>query len=359
MSMPQAVPPMTSRERVLAALRGEPVDRTPLVNPTSIATVELMDLVEAPFPDANREPELMARLAATGHTELGFDTVMPVFSIIQESSALGCRMQWEQKDNWPTVRMREPIFESVADITVPEDLLDHPDTRCVLEAIRLLRARFGDEVAIVGKTMGPWSLAYHTFGVEPFLLLSLDDPAATAQVLDRLKRVTIEFGIAQAEAGADAVTLPDHATGDLVSGEYYRRFLRDLHIEFAERIPIPIILHICGKTTDRMPYIAETGMAAFHFDSKNDPDEAMAAVDGGIRLVGNVNNPETLYAKGPDQVRAEVERVLAAGVQMVGPECAIPLQTPIENLRAIHDAVVDWHAAGSPTAAGPTAARIA
>ena len=345
----QPVAPMTSRQRVLAALAGEPVDRTPLVNPTSVATVELMDLVDAPFPDANREPELMARLAATGHTELGFDSVMPVFSIIQESSALGCKMQWEQKDNWPTVRMREPIYESVDDIALPNDLLEHPDMRCVLDAIRLLRARFGDEVAVIGKTMGPWSLAYHTFGVEPFLLLSLDDPAATAKVLDRLKSVTIEFGIAQAEAGADAVTLPDHATGDLVSGEYYRRYLRDLHIEFAERIPIPIILHICGKTTDRMPFIAETGMAAFHFDSKNDPAEAMAAVDGGIRLVGNVNNPETLYSKGPAEVRAEVEKVLAAGVAMVGPECAIPLQTPIENLRAIHDAVVDWHA---PSTAG-------
>ena len=25
--------------------------------------------------------------------------------------------------------------------------------------------------------MGPWSLGYHTFGVEPFLLMSLDDEA--------------------------------------------------------------------------------------------------------------------------------------------------------------------------------------
>ncbi len=104
------VAPMTSRQRVLAALRREPVDRTPACNPTSVATVELMDLVDAPFPDANRQPELMARLAATGYTELGFDTIMPVFTIIQESSALGCKIQWEQKDNWPTVRMREPIW---------------------------------------------------------------------------------------------------------------------------------------------------------------------------------------------------------------------------------------------------------
>ena len=56
---------MTSRDRVLAALRRDEVDRTPICNPTSVATVELMDLVDAPFPQANREPELMARL---GHS---------------------------------------------------------------------------------------------------------------------------------------------------------------------------------------------------------------------------------------------------------------------------------------------------
>ena len=110
---------MTSRQRVLAALRREPVDRTPVCNPTSVATVELMDLADAYFPEANRNPELMARLAATGHTELGFDSIMPVFSIIQESSALGCKIQWEQKDNWPTVKMREPIWQDADDIRIP------------------------------------------------------------------------------------------------------------------------------------------------------------------------------------------------------------------------------------------------
>src|SRR5258708_93431 len=104
---------MTSRQRVLAAMRREPVDRTPVCNPTSVATVELMDLVDAPFPEACRVAETMARLAATSYTELGFDTVMPVCTIIQESSALRCKIQWEQKDNWPTVKMREPIWMMV------------------------------------------------------------------------------------------------------------------------------------------------------------------------------------------------------------------------------------------------------
>ena len=340
-----AMAPMTSRERVLAALARQPVDRTPVANPTSVATVELMDLVDAYFPDANREPELMARLAATGHTELGFDSIMPVFSIIQESSALGCNMQWEQKDNWPTVRMREPIWQQPEDVHLADDFLEHRDTKCVLDAIRLLKDRFGDEVAIIGKTMGPWTLGYHCFGVEPFLLLSLDDPAKTKDALARMKEISVVFGVAQIEAGADALTFPDHATGDLVSGDYYDRYLKDLHIEMVERIPVPLILHICGRTVDRMGFIAETGMAAFHYDSKNAPQESMDAVDGDIALVGNVNNPETLFAKGPAEVREEVIRNLEAGVQLVGPECAIPLQTSIENLLEIPKTVREWHTA--------------
>ncbi len=337
------IAPMTSRQRVLAALNREPTDRTPVCNPTSVATVELMDLVDAPFPEAIRQPELMARLAARSYTELGFDTIMPVFSIIQESSALGCKIQWEQKDNWPTVRMSEPIWREPEDIKIPADFFSHPDICCVPEAIKILRKEFGDEVAIIGKTMGPWSLAYHCFGVEPFLLMSLDDPGKTKRCLDNLKEITINYGIAQIEAGADAVTLPDHATGDLVSGEYYERYLLDLHIEFAERIPGHIILHICGRTVDRMDAIARTNMSAFHYDSKNAPQESMDIVKDRIALVGNINNPQTLFSRGPEEVRKEVFENLDAGVQMIGPECAIPLQTSIENLKAIPRAVKEWH----------------
>ena len=338
---------MTPRERVLAALNRRPADRTPCVNPTSVAAVELMDLVDAPFPLACREPEPAARLAAAGHTELGFDSVMPYFSIIQESSALGCEMQWEDKDNWPTVRMHRPIWQSASEVRIPPGILEHRDLLAITGAIRQLKAEFGDEVAIIGKTMGPWTLGYHVFGVEPFLLGTVDNPDETMRALHRLKELSVLFGQAQLDAGADALTFPDHATGDLVSGEYYRRFLQDLHAEMAERLPAPLILHICGRTIDRMPSIAQTGMAAFHFDSKNDPQEAMQAVNGGIGLVGNINNPSTLYARGPEEVRQEVFRCLEAGVQLIGPECAVPLATKLENLMAIPQAVKEWMAAQS------------
>ena len=333
---------MTPRERVLKALAGEPVDRPPVSNPTNVATVELMDLVDAPFPDACRDPELNARLAATGYTELGYDSIMPYFTIIQESSALGCEMQWEQKDNWPTVRMSNPIWKGPEDVKIPSGFLEHPDNIAVSRSIHMLKEEYGDRVAIIGKAMGPWTLAYHVFGVETFLLMTIDDPDMTMRCLDALKEISVLFGQAQIDAGADALTFPDHATGDLVSGEYYRRFLLEIHQEMVERLPVPLILHICGNTLDRMGYIAQSNMAAFHFDSKNDPKLAMEAVGDGIRLVGNINNPETIYARGPAEVRAEVYRCLDAGVQMISPECAIPLASKLENLLEIPKAVRDW-----------------
>ena len=63
-----------------------------------------------------------------------------------------------------------------------------------------------------------------------------------------------------------------------------------------------------------------------------------------IALVGNINNPETLFAKGPETVHEEVVRNLEAGVQLIGPECAIPLQTQIENLLQIPKTIKEWHA---------------
>ncbi|MDP6495149.1 MAG: uroporphyrinogen decarboxylase family protein, partial [Dehalococcoidia bacterium] len=177
---------------------------------------------------------------------------------------------------------------------------------------------------------------------ERFLLMSIDEPDLTLRCLHLLKEISVLNGQAQIAAGADVLTFPDHVTGDLVPGEYYRRFLLEIHQEMAERLEVPLIMHICGKTIDRIDDIAQSGMAAFHFDSKNDPQEAMDIVDGRIRLVGNINAPQTLFARGPEEVRQEVYRCLEAGVQMIAPECAVALATKLENLLEIPRAVKDW-----------------
>jgi len=83
---------MSPKCRFLAALLGGSADRVPVGNVVSVATVELMEAARAWFPQAHLDPEEMARLAAAGHEVLGYDTVMPVFSVTQEAAALGCEV---------------------------------------------------------------------------------------------------------------------------------------------------------------------------------------------------------------------------------------------------------------------------
>ena len=52
----------------------------------------------------------------------------------------------------------------------------------------------------------------------------------------------------------------------------------------------------------------------------------------------------TLYSKGPEEVRNEVNKCLDAGVDMIAPECDIQLDTRLENLMEIPKAVREWTA---------------
>lgn len=330
--------PMTAKQRFLAALQGQPVDRPPAASIVSVITYELMDLTGAFFPAANTEPEPMATLAAAAHEVMGFDSVMPIFSIAQEATALGCEVDWSD----PTM-MPNPASHPWADRSVAMKLPDgFPDSfladryvRCAIEAIRLLKRHFGDEVMILGKVMGPWTLSYHLYNVQEFLLDTLLNPDRVRRSLEVLSPVPLVFAQAQLEAGADAIVWADHATGNLVRNTMYRDFLLPLHQELVPQVPAPVILHCCGPTLDRIQFFREAGFTAFHFESQVPPDKAVAAAGGKLRLAGNINNPVTLFDRGPAEVRLEAQRAIDAGVDIIAPECAVPLSTPLANLKEI------------------------
>ena len=268
---------------------------------------------------------------------LGYDAIMPVFSVVQEAAALGGEIDWGALDTMPTVRGR--LWETPEEVCLPDCFLEQPATRTVLDAIRLLREEYGHRVAIIGKVMGPWTLAYHVYGLQPFLVDTLLAPERVRAFLHGLKEVALVFGRAQIAAGADMLCIADHATGDLVRASMYQDFLQPIHRELVIALGCPLVLHICGNTLDRMGYIADAGFDAFHFDSKVDAREAVTAVGHRLSLVGNVNNPETLLRGTPKEVEAAARYALDAGVPVLGPECAVPLGTPLANLQAIRRAV--------------------
>ena len=83
----------------------------------------------------------------------------------------------------------------------------------------------------MGKAYGAWSLCYHTFGIENFMIKIALEPDKAKAMLHTLKEVPVMFGKAQIELGIDVLNLVDHCSGDLVSAETYEEFLMPIHQE--------------------------------------------------------------------------------------------------------------------------------
>ena len=329
---------MNPRDIFLSKITRRPAPRTATGSATSIVTMDLMDKVGAWFPEAHLDARKMAALAAAGYTEIGFDNVMPLFGVWHESAALGCRVDWGEKHRMPD--SRHHLVADINDpIAIPSDLLKHPGCAVPIEALALLKARYGNEVAVVGKVFGPWTLGYHVFGVENFLIATITEPDAVRRAMERLIEVTVQFGKAQIEAGADALTLADHATRDLCRPEAYRDFLVEVHQQLNEQLDCPLILHICGDTADRIGYIRQSGIDCFHFDSKVPTAKARELADAPLTLMGGTSNFDVVREGTPETIADDVAEKLAQRIEVIGPECAVPLDAPYRNLKLIAEEV--------------------
>ena len=271
----------------------------------------------------------MATLAIGGHLIMGFDNVMPLFSVVHEAATLGATINWGEKNIMPSIKgilCKEP-----EEIDNSDKFLESPYARTPLDAIRMIKKELKDTACVTGKVFGPWTLAYHIFGIEDFSITTCIDPKKTKRILDKLKVITIRYAKEQFATGADCITIADHVTRDLCSLEAYRDFVLPVHKEIANEIKRPVILHICGYTLDRIQYINQTGFSCFHYDSKNNDLQIRIAANN-IALAGGTNNPQLLLSGSENDIVKDIEQKIKTGIDIIGPECAVPLDTPLKNL---------------------------
>ena len=283
------------------------------------------------FPNAHFDTDKMAALAAAGHDIIGFDTIMPYFSVHLEAAALGCAIDWGNVDEIPGVT--DYPLKDPGEFRMPANFLDRKPIKSFLNAIGTLKETYGSEVAIVGKVIGPWTLAYHLYGVANLLMDVVIAPDKVRELLHSLKQVPLVFAQAQIAAGVDMITWADHVTSDLISPKAYEDFLLPIHQECSSALQgVPTILHVCGNVLDRIHLFADAGFTVFHLDSRNSIPKAMQIVGEKMLLTGNINNPGALLNGDTEDVRAEVLGIIRDGLKLISPECAIPTRVPNRNL---------------------------
>ena len=327
---------MTSRERVLAAFRGEEYDVMPVVSPTSLANLECMKYSKSYFPRANLNPERMANLAETSHSVLGFDSVMPYFGITNELGALGCEVDWGGADRMPTVK--SGLLKNLDDFVLPSNYLSCKETSTVIGAIKLLQQRLNGDAVIIGKIIGPLSLLFHLYGVQRTMNSLILEREKVSAFLQVLSDICAEFALTQIEAGAEVITVSEDAAGALISKECYRQVAMPIEKRLNEKINSSayIVFHISGDVMDRVDMFAQTGIHALNVSSQNDLPQLKKLV-GDVKLIGGISAKRTLQNGKKQNVINEVRYAAENGMTMIAPDEAISLRVSNENLLEIRE----------------------
>lgn len=306
-------------DRLLRALRREPVDVTP---------VWLMRQAGRYLPEyrATREragsflalctnPELACEVTLQPVRRFPLDAAILFSDILTIPHAMGLGLEFD--DSGP--HFRHPV-RSEADIARlgvpdPEDAL-----RYVLDTVRLVRRELDGAVPLIGFAGSPWTLATYMVegaGSRDFRTvkgLLQASPAAAARLLEVLSEAVAVYLNAQIAAGAQAVMIFDTWGGVLTERAYLEYSLRPMRrvVERLERESggrrVPVILFTKGGAS-WLEAQAATGADALGLDWTLSLATARARVGDRVALQGNLD-PAMLTAP-PERLHHEVAQVLA------------------------------------------------
>jgi [methyl-Co(III) methanol-specific corrinoid protein]:coenzyme M methyltransferase len=328
-------------DRFFNALKGKEVDRPPVTCANQTATVEQMEKVGVFWPEAHKDAEKMAVLAAQAWEQLGLEVVGVPFCQTVEAEVLGCEIKWsDKKDAIPSVPFEG--YASPDDVTVPENLLEQGRIPVVFKALEILREKYGEQVPIMGHVNGPFSLASHLTDPSKMMKLILTKPDVVPEFCRISVDVISEYANAMYDHGADVVVIEDMiASVDLLGPKFYEDFSFPFEKELASRLKGPSILHICGNATSVLDNMIATGSDGISIDSKVDASLAVEKSRGKCAVLGNVDALVLLNGT-VDEIQKETMKSIEANVDLVAPACAISPLNSNKNIKAMVDTVVEY-----------------
>ena len=331
---------MTPKERLYATLYRQEVDRIPVAQPLQTGTVELMESCGAFWPAVHSNADLMAALSYEAHVRIGFESVRVPFDVNVESEALGCVLDY-QKGSRKGLDIQPSVKTAALSSLEELEAIPDPDPQrsgrmpVVLQAIRLLRQRVGPDVPILSAVVGPFMVAGQIRGVDPFMRELMREPDFALRVIEKSYRACLAYAQAQVEAGTDVVVIVDaSASPDLISPAQFDKFAKPYTKALTASLPVPTILHICGRSGPSLTRMAECAHGV-SIDSLVPMREAKETIGERVAVCGNVDVNNTLLFGEPDDVATEVRRIIDEGTDLLTTSCGISPLTETRNLVAM------------------------
>ena len=302
-------------DRLLRALRREPVDCTPVwlmrqagrYLPEYRATRK----TAGSFLGMAMTPELACEVTLQPLRRFPLDAAILFSDILTVPNAMGLGLYFVDGEG--------PKFERPLRSSGDIDKLAVPDMetelRYVMDAVRMIRRELDGSVPLIGFSGSPWTIACYMVeggGSKEWgkvKALAINNPAAMHTLLGVVTDAVIAYLSAQHAAGAQVLQVFD-TWGGTLSPSMYREFSLPYLTRIAHELKrgdTPLILFGKGNAA-HLEALAESGAEGVGVDWTVTLEDAARRTQGKVALQGNLD-PAMLYGS-PDAVRSQVRTVL-------------------------------------------------
>jgi uroporphyrinogen decarboxylase len=322
---------MTKRERLMATVRGESVDRPPVA-------------LWRHFPGDDYRPEDLAAATIAFQRRYDFDFVK-----VTPASSF-CVQDWGSQDRWlgSLEGTREYVFYPIqsADDWYGIHFLEQGSALdAQLRCLRFIADELVEEVPFIQTIFSPLAQAKNLVGSEALLIHLRRYPDAVRAALENITETTIHFIARARDTGIAGVFYAvQHAQYGLLSEEEYAIFGRpyDLRILEAAQEMWLNVLHLHG--TDVMfDLLADYPVQIVNWhDRETWPSLAEAQSRFRGAVCGGLQRWDVVVRGTPDQVLEQASDAIAqTGGQrfVLGTGCVTPVVASMSNIQAARQAV--------------------
>ncbi len=325
---------MTKRERVQAALAGEPVDRIPIS-------------LWRHFPDCDLDPLALAETLVAFHRRYDLDFIKVMPNGVYGVEDWGCEIAYLGGSSGARTCVRHAV-QRIEDWEKLRPL--DPSARALARELTCLRALCtakGDDAPVLQTIFSPFTLARKVAGAELVEETMTREPDRLHAALKVIGATVEAYVGACLEAGADGLFFASQtATPEVMGLEAHGRFVEpyDLRVlDAARRRGAIVLFHLHGERPYVTSLAAQYPVQALNWhDRRTAPSLREAFGQVPQCLVGGLDERGTMITATPKEVQAQVrDAVSQCGGRrlIVGPGCVVDLRVPEANLAAAREAI--------------------
>ncbi len=341
---------MTPKERMDAALNGQPTDRTPFCLVDGGAWIAKMENLS--YRELYGLPDGGASKIVKWTDEIGTDVVSAVSGVFTAClNAFGCPIHIDEPgrptDTGAVFTDPETEIPLLDQSTIREKLLANEFVQGMIRQCKHVKALAGDRKYLLGDIAGPFTMAAVMVGTQDFIMLMLDEPELVEELMDFTTCVSAEMFHILHENGCDiAMPAEPVASGSLISQGMFEEWVVPALKNLKEKLTEYkyFFTHVCGASGQRVKPLREAGVRAFSCDYLVDLDTALGEAGGELLIMGNINPAGALLTGTAEEIYGEAcARIRTAKGRgyILAPGCDMGSATPLENVKMLFKACQD------------------